>query len=517
MFISEKFLKYLTPIILLTIFCISVLMYWPVIIKPVPPGVDAAVYLNDVRWILNNHKLLKSNQPTYHGSSAYPAPLTDLNIVLLHLATNLDLVAPLFTLYQILLILLLLASSYLVGQIYSKTMSFLLPVAILGSFSIIRLFVGSTISNLLAFVYMNMIFVFICSFIKTKRVGSLFGIFFFSSGLYLTHNYLSAPIFIPTLVVYLLFLLIVDKKFRSATRSLFIGLRPYLKVALFIGFLFLMFVVVKAYLPIIKEARHAFLNTTIFTVFRKPIHLNELGPYFGTFSYGIAIIGLAAYLVKKSNFLTHKSLWIFWIVVLLSLLQLYRIGVNFFYERLVFLGAIAISLFASYAVDSLRESAHKQFYKYGVIVTLFITTLIVTGTNQINTLYLNSNKINADQIEGLTILRKVSTIQDVVYSQVNGVSETYHDMMVSDRDIVYFPTIQRNCIKGSLACEAFTTPKDFQSKNFFHKNNIKFFLFLKPNMEGNVYLDRLVAQYQSDPAYSMLFQKASISVFYLNN
>lgn len=484
------------------------------VLKPVPPGVDAMVYINDVHWLVDNKSVPKPNQNTYHGSSAYVAPMTDLNLALMNILTGLDVVFPLFSVYQIILIVLIVLSSYLIGKIYGRFMSLLLPIAVLASFSLIRLFIGSTVSNLLAFVYMNIIYYLSYRYYLTKKFINIPLIVLVFISLFLTHNYLSAPVFTSVFILYALILLIVDKHLRSYVKSSLLSINKYLRTAgivIIVALLAYLFII---YLPVFKEAKNAFWQNTVTSKFRGAVPISQYSTYLGPIVYFFATLGILFYVLHfKKNVLSYRSLPLLFTLALLILMQTSSLGINFFYERLVFLAAIVVALFSVYFITHVAIRFSNSRYKM-VVMALFVVMVIPSGVIQAKNLYNSSNKITRPQIEALNLLKSVSSFNDTIYSNISGVSETYHDQMVSDRYIAYFPTSPKNCINHEIRCLVFNSPDEQSSRQYFKENNINYFIFLKNNQEGNSLLDQLISKYQT-AGYIELFSEKNVSLFKL--
>ncbi len=494
------------------VFCLGVAIFLYAVVKPVPPGVDAAVYINDVHWIVDNNTLPKPYQLTYHGSGAYTAPLTDLNLALLNIVTNLDIVFPLFSIYQIFLILLLLLSCYLVGRIYGKFSSILLPIALLGSFSIIRLFIGSTVSNLLAFVYINITYYFTYKYFATRKKIYPILIAVFLLALYLTHNYLTAPIYILTYIVYVALLIGINKTLRSEIKKIFFALNRYFRLlAICLLFLPLLFFF-KLYLPVFKEAKHAFWLSISSNKFMKVIPFSEFHTYLGDFVFVTACLGILVYVTRfKENIRSYKLLPVIFFIVIAGLSQTYKLGVNFYFERIIFLAGTVVAVFSAFYIFQLSRMGFNRKIMV-VISSIFIVLIVTAGANRVYNLYNQSNKVTAQQIEALRLLNQVSGKDDLVYSNFNAVSETYHDSMLTDRDIRYFSTSRTLCNAADVGCIALNTPSADSSLRYFKEKNVKYFLFMKNSFEGNGKLDALIALYQNNH-YISLFSGRDVSLF----
>jgi len=502
-------------LVLEVILAIFVFLY-PVL-KPIPVGTDAATYLNDAKWITNNEVLPAPKQATYHGYLAYPSPFTSLIIVLLNKFTGLNLVYPLFSIYQLFLIFLIILSSYSVGKIYNNLMSLLLPIALLGSFAIIRLFIGSTVSNLLAFVYINIIYYLVYQYLITKKNRILILIILCLIDIFFTHNYLTAPLFIPLFILYTVFIFLVDKQLKH---YLFINIKRinrYIKTFVLLIFTGLLLSFIFFYKSVFYEAISAFWKTSVEDKFRGAIPASQYGIYLGSFVFLIAIAGLIFYIIRfKKNILSYKILPFLWIIFLLGMLQTYRLGFDFYYERIIFLAAIFIPFFAAYLINFAFEKTPTSRRYFILILALFFVLTITSGLNKVWALYDSSNAVSKNQIMALNLLKDVSQNNDLVYSNVNAVSQTAHDIMISGRNIIYLSTEIVFC-KENTACLAFNEPNDKLSIDYFKKNNVKYFLFMMPSYEGNERLNILIKKYESSNYYNDLVNLSDVMLFKLAN
>lgn len=482
--------------------------------KPIPPGVDAAVYLNDAHWIVEHHALPKSGQITYHGSTAYPAPLTALNLAVISQLTGWPLAYPTFSVYQALLIVLLLLSCYLVGTIYGRTMAILFPVAALGSHALIRLFIGSTVANILAFIIINCLFYLTHDYVKRKRQVSLILIAIFLVGLYFAHSYLTAPLFIPIYFLYFILVIATNHSLRQGCIAAIQRWPRWLKVGVPLILVGSIAAFVIYYIPVFREARYSFWLNQPASKFAGVIPASLYQTYLGNFIFIPGVLGLCVYAFRpKKNLLSYRVLPWLWIIVLLGLLQLYHLGIHFFYERIVFLGGIFLSFFAAYFITWAFAGRGRGLAITGI--SFFIILTIVSGSVYAKDLYDKSNLATSDQIQALRILHDISKPEDQVYSHINGVSETYHDVMVSDRDIVYLKTKAVNCVPNDARCLAFTTPEAESSYTYFRTGGAKYYLFLKPSQEGNAALDELISRYAANRHYRALFRSDRAALFTL--
>ena len=501
-------------IVLIAVLAI-IYFYYP-IIEQIPVGTDAATYINEANWIVNNGDVPIPYQPTYYGFIAYVAPFTSLNIALLQEFTGLETQYPIMSIYQIFLILLLVFTSFLIGKIYSRLMSILLPIALLGSFSIIRLFMGSTVSNLLAFVFVSFIYYIIHQYVKNKNKKFIALMLLSLISLYLTHKYLTAPAFFVFIFFYAIYLFIVKHQIRTFIFSEIKKIGRYPLGIIIISAVSSIGYLIYAFYPVIVEGITAFWQTNNGDKFRGEILTSQYGGYLGPILFSFALIGIAFYVIKiRKHLLSFRVFPLFWIVILLVILQTYRLGIDFYYERIVFLAGVFIPLFAAYYIDFIVSKNSLSIKFKSLIVSFFIILITVTGVNRIVELYNNSNVVTKTHIEALQILNEVSKNDDIIYSHINGVSQTNHDTMISDRYIVKLSTDYASCPIDNFSCIAFNRPLEDESIDFFKENKIKYFLLMKPNSEGNTNIDNLVEKFSNNIYYKNLFNSNDAYLFEL--
>ena len=516
LFKNKKILGY---IILVLITILGIFVFIPAIQKPIPPGVDAVTYINDVNWIFQNETLPDPYQPTYHSFLAYPSQGTDINLFVWSVITGLNVVYPLFNIYQIFLIILLIVSSYLVGGLYSRLVAILFPLALIGSFSIIRLFIGSTISNLLAFSFVNIIFYCVFQYVvcKNKRMAPLTIIILFS--LLITHGYLTAPIFIATFFIFLFFLFFINRDTRIETVAIIKRIHWFVLISSLLIFLFFLVYLFFYYRDLFIEALNSFLRPSQNEKFREVIRFKQYGSYLGPFLFQIGTLGLLLYLARwKKNLLSFRVLPLLWIGMLALLLQTYRFGVDFFFERLIFLSGVFFALFAAYGVDALIKLRRITYSPVVFFIIAFFIVLVVSGgANQVQTLYASSNKVQSDHIQALKIVQTKTTIENQIFSNESAVSQTLHDVMIADRDFIYLKIGKTHCPQADAACYAFNEPNRENSINFFRENSINFFLLIKPSVDGDALVNDLSKVYQDSKLYDTLFLSPNVGLFKLNS
>lgn len=507
--------KLIALIVFLEVILALLVFYYPVI-KPIPVGTDAITYINDAQWITSNQIAPKAYQATYNGFYAYPSPLTDINIVLINQFTGLNFTYPLFSIYQLFLIVLIVLTSYLVGKTFNNMTAVLFPIAVLGSFAIIRLFAGSTVSNLLAFMYVNIIYYLIYSYTRTKKSKLLLLIIFFIITLYFTHKYLTAPVLIISILLYIVYLFLINKQLKHILYSKLRKLGRYKGGIIIVVVSSLIGYALYAYYPVIKEGIVSFWGNTNGDKFRGPIFVSQYGEYLGPFLFAFGVIGIVFYIIQiRKNLLSYRIFPLFWILMLLIILQTYRFGIDFYYERIVFLAGVFLALFAVYPLNYFLTKVRNNSKLFIFIMTMFVVIIIISGTSRVKNLYDNSNIVTNNQIEALNLLKTVSKNDDLIFSHVNGASQTNHDVMISERSIQHITTELKQCGENNDACLAFNQPDQESSITFFKNNNIKFFLLMKPNQEGNKNIDNLVEMFNNKILYNSLFNSDDALLFEL--
>ena len=176
----------------------------------------------------------------------------------------------------------------------------------------------------------------------------------------------------------------------------------------------------------------------------------------------------------------------------------------------LFLGGIAIALFAAYFFVTCFQFVRVSRIVLTVVIGIFLSLTIRSGVLQVHSLYNRSNLVTDNQITALQVLRDTTPENTVVYSHTNGVSQTSHDVMIAERSISHFSTFY--CEKLDVNCQAFNDPMNDKSKRVFITNGVQYFLFMKPSVEGSEILDRLIRKYRS-PNYSVVYQANDVWLF----
>lgn len=502
------------PLVLFFIIILAIFVFYYPLQKPIPVGTDAVTYLNNAHWIVNNKVVPVAYQETYYGMHAYPSPLSSLNLALIYLFINLNLSYPIFSFYQLYILILIFLTSFLVGKIYNQRLAILFPTILIGSFGLSRLFLGSTISNLLVFSYINIVFYCIHKYLKIKNHKIWILIFIFTACIYFTHNYLTAPIFIPIFLFYIIFLLLVDKNFRFSIKVRLREVNPYLKGSIILFITGALVYLVYYYRPVIQEAINAFWRTNNVDKFRGAIAVSQYGGYLGQFVFNLAIVGIIFYLIKvRKNILSYRIFPLLWLIILLLILQTYRLGIDFYYERIVLLAGVFICLFTAYFINIIFERLLLKPISITLIIALLLIPTITNGVQRIKSLYDVSTVVSENQINVLNLLKRISQPDDIIFSHVNAVSQTNHDLMITDRNIKYNPVVLSSCQKDNESCLAFNSPDQDSSIKFLSSNNIKFFLFMKPGFEGSNEVERLISRYKTSNNYMILFDTSDAKLF----
>lgn len=494
-------------LVLLCTLALGILVFVYPVQKPVPPGVDASSYIYGARWITEHQQIPLPGQPTYQGLRAYTAPITDINLSILHQLSGLDLTFPLFSYYQLGLVLLLLLSSYLVGQMYGGYVSLLYPLFVLGSFAVIRLFIGSTVANLLAFSFINVLYYLSLSYQRRRRSGLLWIGGLLLVALFMTHNYLSAPITLTVFVLYVAVVLTFQPALRHQLTRRIRAMPVWGKLSTLVTIVILGIFAVNKYLPVVNEARQAFWHTTP-GKFMNVIAVSQYPVYLGPTVFTIGVIGMLLFVFHRPRVVFGAQAFpLLWMVVLSALLQAYRLGVTFFYERIVFLGGMFIALFAAYALSRVIKNQHRAPRSVATIVALVVILVITEGITQVKSLYDKSNLITQSQLTALRVIKTTVPADAVIYSNYNALSQTAHDVLMSDHGIAHVGTNPSKCA-GDALCQSFTSPTRTESDSYFRQHDMRYFLFLKPSVDGNEILTRLERNYQTSGKFDTLFQSA---------
>lgn len=485
---SKWFTRITYTFLIVCIISLAVAEYAYPLRNSVPPGVDASIYINDVRWITNNNVLPHPYQTVTHGSAAYPSPGTDILLSALTFISKQPIQFSVFNWYQETLIVLLFLTSYLVGTMFNKRVAIFYVISLLASYSITRLYIGSTVSNLMAFSIVNIIvyLTYKASLIRRKLALIICLIMLFFT-LFLVHGYLTAPLFVPVFVIYLALLYSIKPEFRNYVRLKIINSGAITKIVAVITFVALGIFLVTLARQLVSEAVTAFTNGIADNKFQNIILFSQYGDYVGRTLWVFSLLGIGAYMLSfKKNVLSYRVLPFLWVLVLWGLMQMYHLGVNFYYERLILLAGIFLALFAAIFFDwLLRNSRIPSFFVRSLLATSVVIVFITAGTGRVVSLFSSSNLLKSDQLTALRLLGTYIKPGEVVISNVNGISQTAHDVIVSNADITYSHTQNKLCAPPDNQCQAFTSPGNSTSALYFKEHDIQYFLLMLPSVEGN--------------------------------
>lgn len=498
---------------------LAVAIYYPTLQKPIPTGNDASTYISDARWIVQHQQVLKPYQDTGHGLYAYPSPLTDYNLVVFHYLFGFEIMYPLMSWYQLFLIIFLVLSCYIVGRKYSPIVGILYPLFTITSYSIIRLFVGSTVSNILAFIYINVFFLWLIKLTETKKRRYVFLMIATVIILFLTHGYLSAPLFIPVVALYIIGSVLLDANKRQHLKDNISRLQTWQRLVIALIIMGLIGTVSIYYNRILVEGLSAFTKEApTGDRFRSAIKFDQYGAYLGSVQAILGALGAWFYLKDKKNRGFPLLLPIWWLVCLALLMQGTRLGFTFYYERFLFLGGPFLSFLAAYGSSTIIGKKSK-ITRIGIFSAMLLTVLvIIDGVQQTNRLYASSNLVNPDHISALAVVKQNSDPEDIILSNINAVSQTKHDLMISERSIIHLPTNSTSCSPVDQWCLAITHPASATSIQYFTQQRVHLIIFLKPSYDGDGLTDQLVNQYRQSKYFNTLYYtKYSVVLSFITN
>ncbi|HCJ52886.1 MAG: hypothetical protein A2898_02875 [Candidatus Kerfeldbacteria bacterium RIFCSPLOWO2_01_FULL_48_11] len=485
--------------------------------KPIPPGVDSETYINDANWILDNEKIPAPKQALYNHLKAYVTFEIDILIVVLKQFTGLNIVFPLFSLFQLFLIVFLCLTTYLVGSVFSRTIGVISIAFIAINYGYFRLFNGSSVSNLLAFSLLNLFFYFLYQWhVSVKKVSYFILLVITIGSLFFTHRYLTAPILLFSIPLYAIIIFASHKKARE---YFFVGAKHILNSKTLTASIFFLatitlFILINYLSPIVVETLNSFFGVESESKFQKVITFGLYPDYIGPLLLIMGILGVIVFLLSQYQNKIHKIFPLFWTVILLGIFpNVHYFGITFYYERLIFLGSTFLALFAAILVDFLY---HRFIHLVRspatlILVSSFLTVLIVSAGVRMNVDLANrSNYVEEGHIEAFNILRSLTLKDETVISNTSRVSQTSHDRIISDRNIKNY-----SFASTQDASLIFFNPDDEATIEYLKNNGIRFIVLQKPSLEGEKLLQQSEELFFASQSFESVYHSADVSIFKL--
>jgi hypothetical protein len=479
-----------------------------VLYKPIPSGTDAYTYVHSAMWMQDNHKLVKKYQDTYAGAKAYVAPINEINLFLMGEETISDISYPIMSFYQIILIIALILSLMSLGYIITSSyrVALLSAFFILGNYGIFRLFIGSSVSNFLAFVIINIFCIILFYLKKSFHYFHLICLFFLLFALIVVHRYFTAPLFIITLIIYIVIYSLINNNFRDKITFFYHKYRTFTFFVCSI-ILFLLLILILIFKAPFTEALNSYFDENIKDSFIKEIPIYDYYYNIGSLLY---FIGIVSFIVFPFVFRKYwKDLEILWLFVLLMLIFpiTYYFGFYFNFDRILFLTIPYFSLFAAILCDFFLKRFH--FLASSLLLIIIIFTLTINGVYTNIDLYKNSNLVFPEHIETLKFINSHTDLDEIIITNKNSISDTRHDRIISHRKFYVFSSDPKliDEISGNKnkkeTNKIIQEPDSKSSLSFLCKNNIQY-IFLVKNKEAKEEVDRIIEQYKNSENYILV-------------
>lgn len=457
--------------------------------KQMPSGVDATNYIPAAQWIEKTGNVPDTYEPIQLSFSAYTSPLPSLNLAILQQFSGINITYPFFSILQMIILIFLCLTTYLVGSTYNKIAGIFSMLFLVISEGISFLFTSSTIANLLALSFINILFFSIYQFQKNKSKKNIVLFLIFFTALFFVHRQLTFPLF---LVVFPLYCVILFFKSKETIKIYFTRIIDALKrnkLILVISLIILATIIgyigykIGIYLySIIAEWYKAYVIEDRSNKFSGLIMPSDWFKYFGMFFASFSIFGIIIVIKKitadkKYNFYLFPIIWIA-VALLLSLINYF--GVSFEAMRWIYQSYIFMALFAGIAVSETLIALRDR----KIIVTSVATLILVIIINQgiyINKIYSDrTNFVTEDDIDAFKIAYENSKYGDKILINKNPLDCGYDKLLVNMERIFDY----------SLGVEASAKNEDALI-NYMNDNNIKIIIVRKENFKNNSELDNM--------------------------
>lgn len=486
-----------------------------VLYKDSPSGSDAYIYVHEAMWVQDNDQLAVPYSETYAGADAYVSPMTATNLFLLSEASGQNIDFPVTTFYQISVIVLLVVSLSLVAlTTKSWNIVLLTLINLLSNVGLYVLNVAVTLSNLLAFVLVQSIILTVW-WLRQRwqwwQAGLLAGQIL---ALVFLHRYLTAPLFLFTLVLYGCVLLLRSNTIWLTLRH---WLQQHRRFGIIIGFSCLLSL---GLLYVAFQAPFYELNRT-FILGLSPsgsgrFHLEGYINFIGQPLFWFGIIGFISFPIRFRVYWQQFGLLWTYTLLLISLPLLQFVGVNFYFERITFLIIPLFALFAGIMLDDVLKTLPTYLRRLTVIGLLLTTLIIGIQTNQRT--YLSANFITPAHTAAYRFLQSISKTDEIILSNANNLSETHLDASLSHRTIRALslnPESRHQITPLGLRQGIIRQPNNHSAQQDLFNWGIRFVVIEK---RFSLYQDEVpfvVAQYRKSKKFHLIFKNDAIEIYQL--
>jgi len=457
--------------------------------KPIPSGVDAINYIPGAQWIEKTGNAPDTYSPIQLGYVGYTSPLPSLDLAILQEISSINLTYPLFSIFQMLVLILLCLTTYLVGSIYSKIAGIFSMFFLMISTGIIFLFTSSTIANLLALSLINVLFYIIYKFQKTKNKKYVILFIIFLTALFFTHRQLTFPLF---LVVFPVYCLIIAFKSKNSVKFYLYRIKTSIKRnKIFSIVCFAVLAVILSYIiyelanylnSIVTEWYKAYVIEDRTSKFGKLITPSDWIDYLGLIYTSFSLLGLII-IIKKIALNKKYSFYIFplvWIAISLLLSLINYFGISFEAMRWFYQSYIFLALFSGIAVFEILKSFVFKKFLSSIIITIIIIIITIQGVKT-NLLYSNTTNFVEDDDIALFELayNKTSYGEKILidnYTRYHG----YENLLIHAERILDYNLGKTASMSNESTLLQYMT-----------ENKIRFIITRKQNLKNNNQLDSM--------------------------
>lgn len=456
-----------------------------------PPGGDSSVYILDAHYIIDQGgRLPQNNYNPYAQRPMYESPINSILLVLLNRMTGLTIEYPLFTIYQVILVMEMLILLGIVVRRLTGGRSAQVLAMILGLnfYGLLFLFNSSTIANFLGFISVLLImFIFYC---QRFRPWAWLFLAVIMVNLYFAHRSLS---FVFVAIAALLLLCLNVRKWWSFIK------KANAKIVIIVGVI-IASVSIKLWPLFSSMLVYNYKNSDALSGdrFAQRIGFDGYISNLKEINILFIIIGIVFILrqkLKKENTreFTPALVWVF---VGIGLTLLSYVGINFYFSRMLYMIWPGLFIIVLVGLRSILVSTRRSTFFKTTIIALLVVQAVLYSTQQNSYIASRTNFVNPDQIAALGYVKQHTQPGSVI--------------LANNSEIVPFD----NSIATRLFKHYDITSDRITDKTWLRQNNISM-LFITIGDATGKKLTELNKIVDGTKMYTLVFTNKSVKIYQL--
>jgi len=474
-------------VIFTTIFCIGIK-------KGMPPGGDSNIYIMDVYTIVNNnYNFPNDNINSYLGRPLYESPLNSTAILLLYDFTGLKIESSLFIFYQLFLVVLILLLVYIISARLAGPLAGLISsMLLLNFYGLYFLFNSSTIANFLAICYVSF-FIFLLVKNKLNYWQYIFLFLIIGLNLYLTHKSLTFVLFLATVFV----LKIID--FKSLIKLLKNRRKITLILVSLLALVIIATVIIYFWPTVVNNIKSTSASAP--DRFRNKLSFADYIDNINIINIILLIIFFVSCLISKTKYCSKDAIkfMLIWILISIAASLSPYFGIYIYNYRLLYMIWPFLMVLASIGLVFILRNMIKKIKTKIVIISLIIISIVIFSANINYQVFIKTNLVNKNQLQGFEFIRNNSSYGDSVLTNVN------------DSYPFYVSIATRKIIESEI------NEKVLEDVQYLRNNNIKYLAVMAGNV-NNISLDKYKTFINQHPSlYQLKMENSSMLVYKVND